>query len=167
MLIKNLAVIALPLYLAVRVRLPLIQKIALGSVFSIGVVIMVFAVVRVIVTEQHKNHPEISWLNLWSQIEASAAVIISSAAPFRAFFTQQRTKSYQSRSSSGWYSAPASSSMAPVRGNSGPLPPIRLEGRSYQHASRHGSVTRVTSSRDFDNQERMMNDRAVGFRAMV
>lgn len=77
-----------------RVRLPWTQKLALGGVFSLGVVIMLFAIIRIVVTNQHNSHPETSWLNLWSQIEASVAVIISSLAPFKSLFTRQKLKSY-------------------------------------------------------------------------
>lgn len=93
-LITDALIIALPLYLALRVQLPLIEKLALAGIFSLGGVIMLFAIIRIAVTDQHNSHPETSWLNLWSQIEASVAVIISSLAPFKALFARGKTTSY-------------------------------------------------------------------------
>lgn len=152
-----------------RVQLPFTQKVALGSVFSLGIVVMIFAVIRVIVTNRARTHPDVSWLNLWSQIEASVAVVISSVAPFKTFFTQRRTKSYHYGSSpkGQQYAPPASWGVGHKRGSSGPPPPIQLEGRSYQHATRHSSVTKMVSSKDRDSQERMLDERAVGFKAMM
>ena len=46
-------------------------------------------------TNQHNSHPETSWLNLWSQIEASVAVVISSLAPFKSLFSRQKTNSLE------------------------------------------------------------------------
>ena len=87
-------IIALPLYLALRVQLPFTEKVALAGIFSLGGVIMLFAIIRIAVTNQHNSHPETCWLNLWSQIEASVAVIISSLAPFKALFARSKTTSY-------------------------------------------------------------------------
>ncbi|KAL6721081.1 hypothetical protein ACLMJK_000181 [Lecanora helva] len=98
-LITDAMIIALPLYLALRVQLPWTQKLALAAIFSLGVVIMLFAIIRIVVTNQHNSHPETSWLNLWSQIEASVAVIISCLAPFKSLFTQRKLKSYEYQNS--------------------------------------------------------------------
>lgn len=100
-LITDAMIIALPLYLALRVQLPLADKLALAGIFSLGGVIMMFAIIRIAVTNQHNTHPETSWLNLWSQIEASVAVIISSLAPFKALFASRKTSSYRQSDSTG------------------------------------------------------------------
>ena len=94
-LITDALIIALPLYLAMRVQLPLADKLALAGIFSLGFIIMLFAIIRIAVTNQHNSHPETSWLNLWSQIEASVAVIISALAPFKSLYTHRKNnKSY-------------------------------------------------------------------------
>lgn len=92
-IITDALIIALPLYLAFRVQRPLLQKLALGGIFSLGIVIIIFAIIRIAVTNQHNSHPETSWLNLWSQIEASVAVVISSLAPFKSFFSRRKMNS--------------------------------------------------------------------------
>lgn len=57
-----------------------------------GIVTMVFAAVRVAVmqTEGGKQHPEISWLALWSGIESSVAVSVACMTSFRVLFTHMR-----------------------------------------------------------------------------
>ena len=105
-LITDAMIIALPLYLAFRVQLPLIEKLALAGIFSLGGVIMLFAIIRIAVTNQHNSHPETSWLNLWSQIETSVAVIISTLAPFKSLFTKRKKLSYQHSDSNSRRTAP-------------------------------------------------------------
>ena len=126
-------VIALPLYLAARVRLPLSQKLALGGIFSLGVIIMVFAVIRIVVTNRDNTHPEVSWLNLWSQIEASVAVIISSLAPFKSFFTTRKIKSFEDGDSPPMPHGNPKKSSYPAA--------LQLDERSKEFAvHKHGSI---------------------------
>lgn len=58
-----------PVTLLWRVRLSIRKKLALGGIFSITVLIMVFAVVRVIVVSSYSSEPDQSWLYMWSSIE--------------------------------------------------------------------------------------------------
>ena len=93
-------VIALPLYLALKVKLPLHQRLALGAVFSLGIFVMIFAIVRIVVTNSNSSHPDPSWLNIWSQVEAAVALIVSSLAPFKVFFTQRKLRMAELQKSS-------------------------------------------------------------------
>ena len=52
-----------------KVRLSIRKKLALGGIFSITVIIMVFAIIRVVVITSHTEQPDQSWLYLWSSIE--------------------------------------------------------------------------------------------------
>ena len=47
------------------------QKVALFSIFSLGVIIIIFALVRVIETRATTKHVDPIWLALWSMLEAS------------------------------------------------------------------------------------------------
>lgn len=62
-------VILVPVNLLWSVRLSLRKKLALGSIFSITVFIMVFAVIRVVVVSSYSSMPDMSWLYMWSSIE--------------------------------------------------------------------------------------------------
>lgn len=58
---------------------------AIGSVVGLGIIIVVFAVIRIIVTNTTGTHPEVIWLALWSAIETSVAVIIICLTSFKVF----------------------------------------------------------------------------------
>ena len=159
---------ALPLYLAMRVQLPWTQKLALGGVFSFGVVIMVFAVIRIVVTNKHNTHPETSWLNLWSQIEASVAVIISSLAPFKSLFTARKIKSYDANSPHGLpypYMRSGKSNQS-NRQRMGPPPAsIPLDERSQAYAE-NGNIG-YSGNGSSDSKERILRTYEVNDKGMV
>lgn len=62
---------ALPLRLLWNLQINAKQKCALAGIFSLGVIIIIFAVVRVVETSATFNHVNPMWLALWSMIEAS------------------------------------------------------------------------------------------------
>ncbi|KIW06247.1 uncharacterized protein PV09_02720 [Verruconis gallopava] len=88
-ILTDLLIMALPMSLAWRVKLPLKTRLALISVFSLGGLIIFFAIMRVIFTNKEHRQPEISWLNIWSAIEASVACIVCNLAPFKILFKGQ------------------------------------------------------------------------------
>jgi len=83
-------VIALPIAIVARVHISPPQKVALIGVLSLGLIIIGFAVARIVVTDAQGTHPEISWLALWSAIESSVAVLVCCLASFKALFTGKR-----------------------------------------------------------------------------
>ncbi|KAK5740537.1 hypothetical protein LTR17_004574 [Elasticomyces elasticus] len=89
-IITDIMIIALPIFIVARVQISALQKIALICVLGLGVIIIGFAVARIIVTDAQGVHPEISWLALWSSIESSVAVIVCCLASFKALFTAQQ-----------------------------------------------------------------------------
>jgi hypothetical protein len=104
---------ALPISVVWSIRVGLGRKILLGAIFSLVVITMTFAIVRVTVvsegytTTQQGGHQqaEISWLYFWSFIEFAVgmcsyhhiykhvlnhiAVIVASLASFRALFVKK------------------------------------------------------------------------------
>jgi hypothetical protein len=89
----DLLIIALPMSLALRVRLPLRSRVALCAVFALGGFIILFSIVRIVVTNTKNSRPELSWLALWSVIEASVACVVCNLAPFKVLF-KGRMKTY-------------------------------------------------------------------------
>jgi hypothetical protein len=85
-MLTDVLIIALPMSLAVRVRLPGRTKLALFGIFALGGFIILFSAIRIIVTNSTHKRPELSWLNLWSAIEASIACIVCNLAPFKVLF---------------------------------------------------------------------------------
>jgi len=86
----RMVVIALPIAIVARVHISAPQKVALIGVLSLGLIIIGFAIARIVVTDAQGTHPEISWLSLWSAIESSVAVLVCCLASFKALFTGQR-----------------------------------------------------------------------------
>lgn len=62
---------ALPLHLLWNLQVNRKQKFALAGIFSLGVIVIVVAIVRVDKTFATTEHVDPVWLALWSQIEAS------------------------------------------------------------------------------------------------
>jgi len=54
-----------------------------------------FSVVRIIMTNAKDKRPEVSWLNLWSAVEASVACVVCNLAPFKVLFSG-RIRTYSS-----------------------------------------------------------------------
>jgi hypothetical protein len=66
-------IMLLPLKLIWILRLPLSQKFAIGTLFSIGIICVVMAIVRTVqIGSQAKSDstPSSSWLAFWGMIEA-------------------------------------------------------------------------------------------------
>lgn len=123
------AVIAIPVWLCWQINISLKQKLGLYAVLCLGVVIIVFSVVRIIVTNVDGVHPEVSWLAMWSSIESSVAVIVACLASFKAILThRQRAKT--GGSGSGAYRKHAHGSDSRSGGDQGrgtPYQPSREE----------------------------------------
>jgi hypothetical protein len=85
-MLTDILIIVLPMSLAVRVRLPGRTKLALVGIFALGGFIVLFSAIRIIVTNSTHKRPELSWLNLWSAIEASVACVVCNLAPFKVLF---------------------------------------------------------------------------------
>jgi hypothetical protein len=65
------SVLVLPIHLLWDVKISVRQKLGLAGIFSLGIIIVVFAVVRVIVTNAVHTHVEPTWLGVWSALESS------------------------------------------------------------------------------------------------
>ena len=102
-LIDVTAVIAIPLYICYQVRISLKQKLGLYSALCLGAVIIVFSVVRIIVTNTDGIHPEVSWLALWSVIESSVAVFVACLTSFKALLVDRQQTNDHSGSGGRYY----------------------------------------------------------------
>ena len=68
---------ALPLRLIWNLRINKKQKLALAVMFSLGCIIIVFAIIRVTQIRASTHHVDPVWLALWSMIEASVGMSIA------------------------------------------------------------------------------------------
>jgi len=86
---------AIPLWLVIGLKMSASQKIGLCGILGLGAIIIVFSVIRIIVTNTTGRQPEISWLALWSAIESSVAVIVACLASFKVLLSARKgTGSY-------------------------------------------------------------------------
>lgn len=68
-------------------------------VLTVGVIIIAFSIARILVTDKHRKHPEITWLALWSSIESSVAVIVACMVSFKTLLSEQRRPQSHAKSS--------------------------------------------------------------------
>lgn len=91
--ITDLMIMLLPWKLIWLLRLPLMEKVALGGVFCVGLVCVIMAVVRTVsvgVEARSVNTPSSSWLVFWALIEAAIAVVVGTLPSFAIFFRRRQ-----------------------------------------------------------------------------
>ncbi|MCJ1405675.1 hypothetical protein MMC11_008904 [Xylographa trunciseda] len=76
----DILIMALPLRLLWGLKVNSKQKVALAAIFSLGFIVIAFAVVRVVETSATFKHVNPMWLALWSMIEASVSKYIPNRA---------------------------------------------------------------------------------------
>ncbi|KAF2647119.1 hypothetical protein K491DRAFT_551099, partial [Lophiostoma macrostomum CBS 122681] len=95
--VTDLMIMSLPISLLWSVRIGFGRKVALVGLFSLVVITMTFAIIRVTVvskgyttTQQGARHQaELSWLYFWSFVEFAIAVLVACLVSFRALFAQK------------------------------------------------------------------------------
>ena len=65
------SVMAIPINILWKVRISLPRKLALSGIFSLVIITMAFAILRVSVISAEADQSELSWLQTWSFIEQS------------------------------------------------------------------------------------------------
>ncbi|KAI9710252.1 MAG: hypothetical protein M1820_002745 [Bogoriella megaspora] len=83
---------ALPLSLAFRINVPLKRKLALSAIFSLGLVVTIFAIIRFTLCYPSGKPYGAMWLLGWSAIEFSVAVMISSTISLRNLVISRRDR---------------------------------------------------------------------------
>lgn len=94
---------AIPVWLCWQIRISLRQKLGLYSVLCLGIIIIIFSVTRILVTNTDGLHPEPSWLATWSAVEASVAVIVACLSSFKAILTRRSRQTTSSNSNRQYY----------------------------------------------------------------
>ncbi|RDL32400.1 uncharacterized protein BP5553_08856 [Venustampulla echinocandica] len=87
-IISDTLIMLFPILLVYRLKLPLMQKFGLFTLFSLGIFIMVIAAVRVTALDNSGEWPLMTWLNLWSIMEANVAVIVCALGSFKLLISQ-------------------------------------------------------------------------------
>ncbi|KAL8993148.1 MAG: hypothetical protein Q9169_006569 [Polycauliona sp. 2 TL-2023] len=91
--ITDCLIMLIPFSMLKGVQMRWDRKAALGGIFSLVVITMIFAIVRVsLVGGNDRTQPDSSWLYLWSAIEASIAIIVACLATFRNLFSRESSR---------------------------------------------------------------------------
>ncbi|KAL0261726.1 hypothetical protein SLS55_003156 [Diplodia seriata] len=85
----DIAITCIPISMLWKVRISPKRKVGLAAVFSVIVITIVFAIVRVAVISSLTVQPDMSWLYMWSNIEIFAALIVACLGSFRSLFRMQ------------------------------------------------------------------------------
>ncbi|KAI4258269.1 MAG: hypothetical protein L6R42_005202 [Xanthoria sp. 1 TBL-2021] len=91
--ITDCLIMLIPFSMLKGVQMKWHRKAALGAIFSLVVITMVFAIIRTaLVGSSNTTQPDSSWLYLWSAIEASIAIIVACLATFRNLFSRESSR---------------------------------------------------------------------------
>lgn len=74
---KMHAVITIPILMLWNVRISWQKKLALMSIFSLTIIVIVFSIVRVTLVSAKNRTADISWLYMWSNIEVAVCKFFS------------------------------------------------------------------------------------------
>lgn len=86
--LTDVMILSIPTSLLWKVKISLRRKLALMGIFSLVIITMVFAIVRVAVISSESRQPDTSWSYMWSCIEQVIAIIVACLASFRTLFKQ-------------------------------------------------------------------------------
>ncbi|KFY18266.1 hypothetical protein V492_00032 [Pseudogymnoascus sp. VKM F-4246] len=83
----DLLIMVIPIRVLISLRITFVQKFSIGVVFVVGIITMVFAIVRVVSLNDSVNGGQVStqWLMLWAGIEGAVAIIVGCLPPFAIF----------------------------------------------------------------------------------
>lgn len=123
----DVLIMALPLRLLWKLQIKKKQKLALAAVFSLAIVIIVVAIVRIVEINPMFKYVDPVWLALWSMTEASVAVVVACLPSFHVLLT--------SRSSSAFNRRNPSNSRLRQQDNTTRLSEVALSGSSLQNIS--------------------------------
>ncbi|OBT90781.1 hypothetical protein VE02_00625 [Pseudogymnoascus sp. 03VT05] len=153
----DLLIMVIPIRVLVSLRITLVQKISIGVVFIVGIITMVFAIVRVVSLNSSVNGGQVStqWLMLWAGIEGVVAIIVGCLPSF-AIFLRGRVEE-----SNGQYNA-----YPPNSSNKGINALSNLQQSRIRSAARNESVMLEDmesngSGHDTGSRKSLVGDRIV------
>ncbi|PGH00140.1 hypothetical protein GX51_05953 [Blastomyces parvus] len=91
--ITDIMIMALPVKLLWSLQLPFIQKASLGALFSVGLICIAMATIRVVqigTKAENNSTPSSSWLAFWGILEAGIAVIIGCLPALAIIYRKER-----------------------------------------------------------------------------
>ncbi|KAL4965296.1 uncharacterized protein BDV14DRAFT_199993 [Aspergillus stella-maris] len=151
-LVSDLLILSIPILIIWPIKMPLRKKIVLLILFSMTLLIMAVAIIRVAVNTSSDRTLDITWLNLWCSVEVATAIMVACVASFRQLFvTIQNHDSYSS----------SARNMGSGSENRSNTTPIRMSNLGFMRAlSRKAS--RGSSSRGSERRLRQESSVSLG-----
>ena len=88
----DILVASFPVILLWNIRISTRQKIGLGAMLSLSLIMASLAIVRISGIRLDDGHVDVIWLAFWGQQECSVAMIMISITAFRSFFVANAQK---------------------------------------------------------------------------
>ncbi|OAL45509.1 hypothetical protein IQ07DRAFT_211093 [Pyrenochaeta sp. DS3sAY3a] len=88
--VTDCLILSIPFVILWHVRIPLTKKLALASLFSLVLITILFAILRVALITNNSKQPETSWMYLWTSVEQNMAIIVACLGTFRTLFVQDK-----------------------------------------------------------------------------
>ncbi|MCJ1262604.1 hypothetical protein MMC22_002474 [Lobaria immixta] len=136
--ITDAAIITIPILMLWNVRISWKKKLALMSIFSLTVIVIIVSIVRVTVVNTKNSTPDQSWMFMWSNIEVAVSIVVSCLASFRQLFVKSEKSGFVHKSENVpfWLGALLSIFKSSKRRSSS----SSSNGSSSQNSRRHGAV---------------------------
>ncbi|KAI4155822.1 MAG: hypothetical protein LQ340_000729 [Diploschistes diacapsis] len=103
-------ILSIPIIMLWRVRISFRRKLALVGIFSLTVIVIVLAIIRVSLVYNPDKNVDATWLYMWSNIEIQVSLIVSCLASFRQLFVKSNDPGIPkiTNQSSTWWHGPLS-----------------------------------------------------------
>jgi hypothetical protein len=149
---------AIPLRVLWNLRITLVQKISVGAVFLVGVITMVFAIVRVVSLDHTSSGGQVSttWLILWGGIEGCIAIVVGCLPSF-AIFIRGRVEA----SRAGHYGAYAANSSAKGSKPASALQSFRTKSQARTESVMLDEVDPADRNAETDSQKSLVDGEIV------
>jgi len=98
-LLTDLMIMAIPVQILYKLRISMAQKFSVAVVFLVGIITMIFAIVRVVSLDSSTANGQVSttWLVLWGAIEGGVAILVGCLPSF-AIFIRSRVEASRAQS---------------------------------------------------------------------
>ncbi|RFU29596.1 hypothetical protein B7463_g6733, partial [Scytalidium lignicola] len=92
-LLTDLLIMVIPIKLLWTLRISTFEKLSVGFAFSVGIITMIIAIIRVVSLDNSVQNGEVntSWLILWAAIEVCVAILVGCLPAFAIFVRTQMT----------------------------------------------------------------------------
>ncbi|KAL4793873.1 hypothetical protein BDV19DRAFT_390854 [Aspergillus venezuelensis] len=137
--------------------MPLRKKLVLLILFSMTLLIMAVAIIRVAVNTSSDRTLDITWLNLWCSVEVATAIMVACVASFRQLFVTVQNQDSYGDSNSARNMGSGSGSDRGYRSN---RPPFHMPNLGFMRAVSR-KTSRESSSPSHSSERRLRQEPSI------